>query len=56
MKVGSTKQMLENMKQEIVVGDGRLWFIGEHTNPEVFSFANGAYDSGRNAAKKALTV
>ena len=42
MQVGSSVDMVESL-QEIEVSEGKLWFIGEHTNPEVLSYANGAY-------------
>ena len=50
-KVGTTKQRYQQLRQPI---QNRFWFIGEHTHPESFAFAHGAYETGVWAAQEAL--
>jgi len=35
-------------------GNNSLWFIGEATHPDDYSYTHGAYESGVNAATAAL--
>lgn len=46
-KVGTKK---EHYKQLRIPIQNRFWFVGEHTNPDNFAFAHGAYETGVWAA------
>lgn len=50
-KVGTQKQHFQQLRQPL---QNRFWFVGEHTNPENYAFAHGAYQTGVWAAQEAL--
>ena len=47
-KVGTTPEDFKALKSPI---DNKLWFIGEHCNPELNAFTHSAYDTGLWAAE-----
>jgi len=55
-KVGTRTATFNNLKKVLNSGSKNLWFIGEGTNPNWYSYTNGAYDSGVEAATAALRV
>jgi monoamine oxidase len=55
-KVGTTANDFQTLKNVINSGNNNIWLIGEHTNPTDYSFTNGAYDSGEEAASAAIAV
>ncbi len=50
-KVGTTKQHFKQLRQPI---QNRFWFVGEHTSPDNFAFAHGAYETGVWAAQESM--
>lgn len=42
-KVGTRKEHYQQLRKPI---QNRFWFAGEHTHPENFAFAHGAYETG----------
>ena len=56
MKVNSTESMITDLKERVEVGKSKMWLIGEHTSEENWGYTHGAYESGVNAAKEAVSL
>jgi len=50
-KVGTTKANFQQLRQPL---QNRFWFVGEHTHPDKYAYAHGAYESGVLAARQAI--
>ena len=53
-KVGTTMTHFKTVREVIEKGTNYIWLIGEASDETEFSYAQGAYYSGENAAYEAL--
>lgn len=53
-KVNTKTSDFNNIRSVLQKGNNRIWFVGEHTHPNLYSYAHGAYASGRRAANEAI--
>jgi len=47
MKVGATKHDIKQLQKSI---NSKLWFVGEHCNPDLYACVHSAYQTGQQAA------
>ena len=50
-KVGTTQEDIIGLRQPI---DNKIWLVGEHTHPSLFSMTQGAYQTGEWAAEEVM--
>lgn len=53
-KVGTKTKHFKDLRSVLQLGNNKLWFIGEHTHPNLYSYTHGAYKSGVWAGSQAL--
>lgn len=49
-KVGTKPKHFKDLSGVLQLGNNKLWFIGEHTHVNLYSYTQGAYKSGVRAA------
>lgn len=55
-KVGTAPKHFKNLRSVLANGNNKMWFIGEHTHPNWYSYTQGGYLSGVQGAKEALSA